>query len=259
VLGAPIAHSRSPVLHRAAYTWLHLPWRYDAIRVEHGELARFVAGLDSTWRGLSLTMPLKTEALALADEASDLARAVGAANTLLLEPGGLLAHTTDVPGIAAALAEHGVAHVPRAVVLGGGATAASAVAALGPVADEVLACVRTASRAEQLHAVAEALGVHLIVEDWDAAPALLDAPVVVATTPAGATDALAPVVPVTPGVLLEVVYHPWPTALAAAWDGAGGRVASGLDLLVHQAAGQVALMTGHDVPVAVLRAALEPA
>jgi shikimate dehydrogenase len=259
VLGAPIAHSRSPQLHRAAHEWLGLPWRYDAIRVEHGDLARFVAGLDATWRGLSLTMPLKTEALALADSASTLARAVGAANTLLLAPEGLLADTTDVPGIAAALAERGVARVPTAVVLGGGATAASAVAALGPVADEVLVCVRTASRAEHLDAVAEALGVHLTVERWDAAPALLAAPLVVATTPAGATDVLAQAVPASPGVLLDVVYDPWPTVLAAAWAEAGGTVASGLDLLVHQAVGQVRLMTGHDVPVAVLRAAVDAA
>lgn len=256
MLGAPVAHSLSPVLHRAAYAHLGLPWRYDAIEVAEDDLDGFLAGLDDTWRGLSLTMPLKERAAALADDRSSLVVATGAANTLLLEPGRLRAHNTDVAGIVAALSEAGVRGGAAATVLGGGSTAASAVAAVSGLADEVVVCLRTPSRAERLRAVAAAVGVRLSVRPWDEAGEHLHAPIVVATTPAGAADLLADDVPPAPGALLDVVYEPWPTRLAQAWAEAGGVVRSGLDLLVHQAVGQVQLMTGRPVPVGVLRAAL---
>ena len=89
VLGDPIAHSLSPALHRAGYAAVGLDWTYDAHRVAAGGLSEFVRGLDASWRGLSLTMPLKREALELASEASPIARLAGAANTLLLVDGAL--------------------------------------------------------------------------------------------------------------------------------------------------------------------------
>lgn len=255
VLGSPIEHSLSPVLHRAAYRQLGLPWRYDAVRVEEADLEAFVSGLGPQWRGLSVTMPLKERAAALAVVRSRLVTMVGAANTLLREPDGWHAENTDVPGVHAALLEQGAASVPAAVVLGGGSTAAAAVAALAGLAAEVVVAVRTPSRAKGLRRVAESVGVPLRTLAWADAARHLDAPVVVSTTPAGATDALASAVPAAPGVLLDVVYHPWPTALAAAWSAAGGRVAGGLDLLAHQAGEQVRLMTGRTVDVDVLRRA----
>jgi shikimate dehydrogenase len=245
------------VLHRAAYAHLGLPWRYEAIEVAEDDLAAFLAGLDATWRGLSLTMPLKERAALLADDRSPLVDATGAANTLLLEPGRLSAHNTDVAGIVAALSEAGARRGSAATVLGGGSTAASAVAALSRLAGDVVVCVRTPTRAERLLAVASAVGVRLSVEPWERAGEHLRAPIVVATTPPGAADALADEVPRAPGALLDVVYDPWPTRLAQAWAEAGGVVRSGLDLLVHQAVGQVQLMTGRPVPVGVLRAALD--
>ena len=244
------------MLHRAAYAHLGLPWRYDAIEVTEDELEAFLVGLDARWRGLSLTMPLKERAAGLADERSPLVQTTGVANTLLLEPGRRVAHNTDVAGIVAALSEARVVRAGSATVLGGGSTAASAVAAAARLVDEVVACVRTPSRAEPLRAVAAAVGVPLTVEPWARAGEHLGAPIVVATTPPGATDGLADAVPTSPGALLDVVYDPWPTRLAQAWAEGGGVVRSGLDLLVHQAVGQVRLMTGRPVLVAVLRAAL---
>ncbi|TDC50157.1 shikimate dehydrogenase, partial [Jiangella ureilytica] len=112
VLGSPIAHSLSPVIHRAAYRRLGLDWEYTAHEVDESSLARFVSGLGPEWRGLSLTMPLKRVALDVAATASDVARTVGAANTLVRrDDGGWDADNTDVPGVVATLRAAGA---PRA-------------------------------------------------------------------------------------------------------------------------------------------------
>jgi shikimate dehydrogenase len=268
VLGAPIAHSLSPTLHRAAYAALGVAGRYDAVAVDEAGLPAFLDRLGPEWAGLSLTMPLKTAVLPLLHEVSAEATRVGAANTVVLSgaPGRRhrAGHNTDVPGMVATLREAGVTGVPRALVLGGGATARSAVAALAAVTSDIDICVRTSVRSAALLATGSACGVDVTVRGWDAAGGnVLDAPLVVATTPAGATDGLAGDVRragVVSGVLLDVVYAPWPTALAAAWSQAGGRVVGGLDLLVHQAALQVPLITGVGVPaelVPVLRRAID--
>ena len=257
VLGAPIAHSLSPVLHAAAYRHLGLDWEYGRHEVREPELAAFLDGLDETWRGLSLTMPLKQVALSCLDEVSELARVVEAVNTVVLAPDGRRSgDTTDVPGMVAALRERGVERVPTATLLGGGATARSALASLREVADRVDVHVRTPARAEHLLQTAEQLGLACEVRPWDERGDGLAAPLVVVTTPAGAADDLVPPGP-DAGVLFDVVYDPWPTPIAAAWARAGGTVVSGLDLLVHQAALQVEQMTGRTVPVDVLRAAGE--
>lgn len=263
VLGSPIAHSLSPVLHRAAYRALGLTdWSYDRFEVGEAELAPFLGGLGQEWAGLSLTMPLKRAVIPLLDEISDTAASVSAVNTVVLtDDGRALGENTDIPGLVAALAERGVTGVERATVLGAGATAASALAALGRLgAREVTACVRTEARAEEMCAWGARLGVTVVAAPWGEAEKALAAPLVVATTPAGVTDALAGAVPAAPGVLFDVLYEPWPTALAAAWSAAGGAVVGGLDLLVHQAVPQVELMTGlAPAPLAAMRAAGEAA
>jgi shikimate dehydrogenase len=256
VAGSPIAHSLSPVLHRAAYAHLGLDWEYERHEVSEDRLGAFLDGLDGTWRGLSLTMPLKHEAVRLATDVSPLARQVGAANTLLLDRGRRYAENTDVPGLVEALRERGVDTADAATVLGGGATAASAVAALAGIARRVDVVVRNPERAGDVLAVADVVGVPCRVVPWSEAVGALAGPLVVATTPKGAADALSASVPATPGVLFDVLYDPWPTPLAAAWGAAGGLVLGGLDLLVHQAVLQVELMTGAAVPVGVLRQAL---
>jgi shikimate dehydrogenase len=248
VLGSPIGHSLSPVLHRAAYGALGLTgWDYAAHEVTEPELPGFLAGLGDEWAGLSLTMPLKSAVLPLLDGAAPLVEVVGAANTVLLRDGRRVGDNTDVPGMVAALAAAGTGSVPYAAVLGGGATARSALAALAAVTADVRAYVRTPARGSELTATAEAVGLRLTVRPWAGASEALGAPLVVNTTPAGAADLLVAQAPPAVGTLFEVLYEPWPTPLAAAWAARGGPVVDGLELLVQQAVLQVGLMTGADV------------
>ncbi|MFE3641768.1 shikimate dehydrogenase [Streptomyces sp. NPDC059169] len=263
VLGSPIEHSLSPVLHRAAYAALGLAdWSYGRFEVGEAELAGFLEGLDGSWAGLSLTMPLKRAIIPLLDAITDTAASVEAVNTVVFgEDGRRTGDNTDIPGMIAALRERGVEKVEYAAVLGAGATASSALAALARVCTgPVTAYVRTHTRAEEMRGWGERLGLEVHTADWAEAGHALDAPLVVATTPAGATDALVPYVPETPGTLFDVLYDPWPTPLAASWAERGGAVVGGLDLLVHQAVLQVELMTGRSpAPLAAMRAAGEEA
>lgn len=264
VLGSPITHSLSPVLHRAAYGELGLTgWTYGRYEVDERRLAGFLDTLEpGEWAGLSLTMPLKRAAIPLLDEVSATARSVEAVNTVVLhDDGRRFGDNTDIPGITAALRERGIEKVERAAVLGAGATASSALAALASVCTgEVTAYVRSAARATEMEQWGERLGVSVRCTDWSEAAAAFGAPLVVATTPAGATDALAAAVPERPGALFDVLYEPWPTPLAGAWAARGGTVVGGLDLLVHQAVLQVEQMTGAArAPLAAMREAGEAA
>ena len=242
VVGDPVGHSLSPVIHRAAYTALGLDWTYDAVRVPRGGLAGFVAGLGKGCRGLSVTMPLKREALALGEPVTERARLAGAANTLVRRADGWLADNTDLPGAAAAVRERWDGPVTTVTVLGGGATAASVALAMCDLgARDVRLLVRSAERAADTAA---------LVRHHPSSPAVtlgdladdVRGEVVVSTVPVEAqTPALVGRCDGVP-VVFEVRYDPWPTPLAAA---AGTRVlVSGLDLLVHQAADQLALFTG---------------
>ncbi|MFI9293883.1 shikimate dehydrogenase [Streptomyces gardneri] len=263
VLGSPIAHSLSPVLHRAAYAELGLDdWSYERFEVDEAGLAGFVDELDDAWAGLSLTMPLKRAIIPLLDEISDTAASVEAVNTVVFrEDGRRIGDNTDIPGMIAALRERGVEKVESAAILGAGATASSALAALARVcAGPVTAYVRSEARAEEMRGWGERLGVDVRTADWERAAEAFAAPLVIATTPAGTTNALATAVPDEVGTLFDVLYDPWPTALAAAWSDRGGKVVGGLDLLVHQAVLQVEQMTGcTPAPLAAMRAAGERA
>jgi shikimate dehydrogenase len=261
VLGKPISHSLSPVLHRAAYDVLGIDWTYDAVELDEPELPDFIAGLDDSWAGLSLTMPLKRAVLPLLDVASPLSELVGAANTVIFTGGQRQGENTDVPGLVAALLEAGVTSVGSATVLGGGATATSALVALRELGvGSVTVAVRRPKLAGDLRAAAERIGVRIDVVWWADAPEAFGADVVVATTPAGSTEELARGIPRrVEGVLFDVVYAHWPTRLAAEWDRHGGRVVGGLDLLVHQAVLQVALMTGREVDAPELVAVMHSA
>ncbi|MHA6795003.1 shikimate dehydrogenase [Pseudonocardia bannensis] len=266
VLGSPVRHSLSPVLHGAAYAALGLDgWHYDAHECDEAGLPGFVDALGPEWTGLSLTMPLKRVALQVADRISPLAAATGAANTLVLRPDGRLAENTDVIGIVAALHEAGVAQVSRAVVLGAGGTAQAALAALRELGvSDPLVLVREAGRTGELRAAADRLGVTptvsaVLTEPERAAAELADADVVISTLPAGAADALA-VAPWAPSTtVVDVIYAPWPTAFAAGAAAAGCTVVSGLAMLLHQAVAQVELMTGRTGPVDAMREALDAA
>ncbi|MBO8189158.1 shikimate dehydrogenase [Streptomyces spirodelae] len=264
VLGSPVAHSLSPVLHRAAYAELGLDgWTYDRYDVDEQGIAGFLSGLDEPepgarrWAGLSLTMPLKRAVIPLLDEITVTAASVEAVNTVLFsDDGRRTGDNTDIPGMVAALEERGIRSVESATVLGAGATASSALAALARICEgEVTAYVRSEERAREMRGWGERLGVAVRTADWARAAEGLRAPLVISTTPAGATDGLAQAVPASGGTLFDVLYDPWPTALAGAWRGA---VIGGLDLLVHQAVLQVELMTGRGpAPLAAMRAAGE--
>jgi len=271
VCGSPIQHSLSPALHRAAYAALELDgWEYDLLEVDEERLPHVVSALDASWAGLSLTMPLKQAVIPLVDEVSDFARAVGSVNTVVVQPRldrrgvpgrrgvRLRAENTDVIGLVTALAEQGAQRISRGVVLGGGATARSAVVALLQAGcTRPVVVVRNATRAGELRAVAARLGGELDVRDWSELPVALTADVVLSTVPIGASAAMTEALlggfrPVWWPLLLDVVYAPWPTPLAAAW---GGVVVGGFEMLLHQAAAQVQLMTGRTAPVEAMRAA----
>jgi shikimate dehydrogenase len=266
VLGSPIAHSLSPVLHRAAYAYLGLDWDYDARVCDEAALPALLAALGPEWAGVSLTMPLKTAVLALLDEVDPVARQSAAANTVVLRQGRRLGFNTDVPGMVAALAERGVRPGGPAAVLGGGATARSAVLAVAQAGwtDIVVYSRRPVTLQWQRAALPEEMflaGVRLAGADLSLGhvSASLRSDLVVSTLPRGVSDAFTDQVPGGLGTLFDVLYDPWPTPLATAWAERGGAVIGGLDLLVHQAALQVVLMTGATAPVADLVAVMRPA
>jgi shikimate dehydrogenase len=258
VLGMPVTHSLSPALHNAAYAALGLPgWHYDRHAVDEAGLRGFVDGLGPEWVGLSLTMPLKRAALGVADDVDPDAAAIGAANTLVRREGRWFAANTDVGGIVATLREVGVRTVGRAVVLGAGGTAQAALAALRRLGEDApTVLVRDPARAGALRATAARIGVSPRIVGGLAGAPLPPADVVISTLPAGAADALAGRALDPATAVLDVVYAPWPTALAAAAAAAGCRVAGGLEVLLHQAVEQVELMTGRPGPTAAMRAAL---
>ncbi|HEX4400839.1 MAG TPA: shikimate dehydrogenase [Galbitalea sp.] len=247
VLGSPIAHSLSPELHSAAYRALGLDWSYEAVEVTRDRLADFVTSRDDSWRGLSLTMPLKVEILPLLGEVSELARETGSANTVLFDRAGPRGFNTDVFGLVEGFSRHGRTALGSVLVLGGGATAASAIVASARLgAHTVFVGVRSPERASALHSVASAQGVELQVrqlEDLLQIDERLDA--VISTLPNGAAAEVA-VDPdtVADATLFDVAYSPWPTPLAAAWTGES--VIGGLEMLVLQALAQVRIFVHGD-------------
>lgn len=253
VLGSPIAHSLSPLLHRAAYAALGLDWQYERFEMSAEGLPDFVAGLDSSWRGLSLTMPLKEVVLGLG-EVEPVARLAGAGNTLILGERPSV-FNTDVSGLAWAVRRVTAGPVPRVTILGSGATARSAVVALTELAaDAVTVIARNPAKAESLAGLARELGLRTHVQTWGSA--LPAADLVVSAAVAGAVDPMAEEVVASAPVVFDIVYAPWPTALARAATQAGRTVIGGLELLVGQALRQIQLMTGQSVPAEVLFSAL---
>lgn len=257
VLGHPIGHSKSPALHNAAYAALGADLGYSAIDVQESALEGFLAQVraEKHWYGLSVTMPLKNVAVGLMDELTPTARALGAVNTIVCTqtPAGvthLRGDNTDVAGLVNALRHAGVAERPRAAILGGGGTAVSAVAALVQLgAPEITVFVRNLAKGSDVLAVAANLGVAISVELFDgAADALEGFDVVISTLPPRGADALAHAfaaqgAAVDGALLLDAAYDPWPSALAQAWEQAGGVVVAGIEMLLYQGVEQVKLFT----------------
>jgi shikimate dehydrogenase len=289
VLGKPIAHSLSPVLHVAAYAALGLDdWSYTAIECGEADLPGLVDSCGPEWAGLSLTMPLKRAVLPLLDQVDPIAAATGGANTVIFRDGQRYGYNTDVPGMVTALSEAGVLSGSGAggggaggggvapgpvTILGAGATACSTVAALrelGITSADVV--VRDPSRTGALLAAARRLAFTVrLTETFPAGPGTFPAGpgtfpagpgLLIATLPSGAADIYTERVraaALTPTAVFDVVYAPWPTPLAMAAAESGATVISGFELLLHQAAVQVELMTGRSAPVAAMRAAGEKA
>lgn len=251
VLGSPIGHSRSPQLHRAAYRELSLDWSYEPVDVPEGGLIDFVAGLSPQWRGLSVTMPLKREALALSADRDRVAELSSSVNTLLLgEPGGLVhGFNTDVPGLVRALAEAGMTRARHVTILGAGATASSALVAAADLGAQTIdVVVRTTTKATGLVELGHQLGLIVTVSSLASiAAAGRGSDLVISTLPGGTVlDTQFPAELRRRALLFDVAYAPWPSALSRSWTTAGGRVASGLGMLLHQALIQVRIfVTGN--------------
>src|SRR5690348_7224642 len=218
VLGSPIAHSLSPSLHQAGYLALGLTgWTYQAIECDEAALPALLASCGPDWAGLSLTMPLKRAVLPLLDHVEPLAAEVGAANTVVFAAGRRHGHNTDVPGLLAALAERGITGTflpphPAVLILGAGATARSALAALRALSiTQLTVAARDPARASDLLATADRLGLKITLTPFDAPrdpPDLL-----ISTVPANAADRYAhPIAPRTfrPPAILHLVYPPPP-------------------------------------------------
>lgn len=255
VLGSPVSHSLSPVLHNAAYRALGLDHTYSAIETAESELGSFLDSVDEEWLGVSLTMPLKEVAFDFADSCDELAELTGAINTLVFGDR-VKAFNTDVLGLVDALSEAGSAKVSSAVIFGSGATARSALVALQRLGAKEVNCIaRNETDVERMATIARQIDVDFSHVQLGEA-GWLQADVVVNTTPVGVLDEIAREVISPKGLLLDVVYNPWPTQLAASWAVTGGTIVSGLSMLLHQAGHQVTLMTGKPAPVAQMREAL---
>ncbi|MFC3299280.1 shikimate dehydrogenase [Arthrobacter agilis] len=265
VLGSPIGHSKSPLLHRAAYRSLGVDCEYSAVEVDERGIEDFLGTVRTGrgWRGLSVTMPLKAAVARLVDTTTEPATALGVVNTVVVDPTGthLTGHNTDVVGIAHALAAGGAGRPSHGVILGGGGTAAAAVAGLARLgASSAAVLVRRPEAATDLLRIGGAVGIEVRLLPWGSARQhLRAADVVISTLPPRAADALAAELAAdptysTPATLLDVAYDPWPSALATAWQQAGGTIVPGLDMLLHQAVEQVRLFFPDRVedPAAVL-------
>lgn len=262
VLGSPIAHSRSPQVHLAAYRALGLTdWTYDRIECTAEQLPALVGGFGPEWVGVSVTMPGKFAALAFADERTERAELVGSANTLVRTPRGWRADNTDVDGVSGALRAAGpdLAAGGTGLVLGAGGTAPAAVVALAELGvEQLIVAARNADKAGELITLAARLGLagrHCPLEDSALTEAAAQAGVAVSTLPAEVAARFADALAGLP-LLLDAIYDPWPTPLAAAVSAAGGTVVSGLQMLLNQAYSQVEQFTGRPAPRTQMAAAL---
>ncbi|MDF2991106.1 MAG: shikimate 5-dehydrogenase [Microbacterium sp.] len=248
VWGDPIEHSRSPRLHAAAYGVLGLDWEYGRERVSEAAFISRMEDLDATWRGLSLTMPLKNAAARAAVSLDDAARRTGAVNTYLLTPDGPHGFNTDVGGLARALREAGVVRADTARILGAGATATSAVLSLAELgADRVEVVARRPEAVTPLRELGASVGVDVVRSSFDDPGAPTEVDVTIGALP-GKVDVGPGIRPFAEngGLLVDVVYGNWPTALAAHWDAAGNAAISGLPMLLHQALLQVRVFVNGD-------------
>ncbi len=261
VTGHPIAHSKSPKLHTAAYGLIGFDCSYSAIDTPPSALPGLITELrsDAAWRGLSVTMPHKAATLPLLDELGPDVAALGVVNTVVPVGTGtgrvLVGYNTDVAGIVNAVRHAGADSPDCAVILGGGGTASAAVAALARLGvARVIVCVRSVAKAQPLVGLGEQLGIEVILDGFnEAASKCAQSPLVISTLPPHGADELARALerlprgtPGTEPVLLDVAYDPWPSELARTWSLRGGIIVPGLEMLLYQAVEQVKLFAGDE-------------
>lgn len=243
MLGSPINHSLSPLLHTIAYTELGLESDYSRIEVKRGELADFLRACDASWNGFSLTMPLKEEVLSCSADISQLAQRIRSANTLVRTGDGFSASSTDITGFTHALTAHGADAGGEVLIIGAGATARAVAAACDGVATRISVMNRSLSRMEAIANCVEISELAFI--SWDESEIFDRADLIISTTPEGASDTLIDFFPSRPrSIFFDVLYKPWPTKALAAWSAGGGQIIDGLDLLIHQGIDQVAIFSG---------------
>lgn len=262
VLGDPIEHSQSPTLHNAGYQAAGLSaWEYHRISSPAGELAGIVADLGPEYSGVSVTMPGKFEALRFADVRTARAELIGSANTLYrTTASSWAADNTDGDGVLGALSTIGIqpGSVDHAIICGGGGTARAVVWALGELGVTELTVLARSQRGEALFDLARTCGMQpqlCYLEGTDLRALADSAQLLVNTIPAGGLDPYVADLAMVPRVL-DVIYDPWPTALAAAVMARGGQVASGLSMLAYQAFAQFELFCGQPAPRAAMAAAV---
>jgi shikimate dehydrogenase len=247
VVGSPIAHTLSPVLHEAAYRALGLDWEYDSFEITEPELRPFLANLDESWRGISLTMPLKREAYRVVDEVDDMyAEDLRVVNTIVFtdDERRLVGYNTDVDGVVRALRDHDIEFVGEILVVGGGATAMSALVSIRQLGGlKASVAVRDPAKARDIAYVGYVYGLDVTVFSLDAIDQIPVAPVLVSTIPAAAQEPYADALVTRAHAVFDVVYDPVRTPLIQAAERAGKTTIGGFDLLLHQAARQVELMT----------------
>ena len=238
VLGSPIAHSLSPLLHSLAYEYLEIAARYEAIEVKAGALSDFLSTTDRNC--LSLTMPLKEEALSVADVVSDIAMRISCGNTLSLSDGIWKLTSTDVLGFDFSLKMHGFNQLDSALIIGAGATARAAAASVSQIAKSVSVISRSPDREPAMN---QASLVDVKYLPWQRTDLINAADLVINTTPDRAADFFVPSIQNPKGTFFEVLYNPWPTAMSKVWSESKNQVIDGLDLLIHQGISQVEIFT----------------
>ena len=255
VVGSPISQSKSPTIHRVAHRVLSLDWNYSAVELLEGRLLQFIEGLDESWLGLSVTMPLKLEANRLASELDEIALATGVTNTLLRTNTGWKGFNTDVFGIQSALAVALTAEKPQVVILGSGATAVSAVFAVSRLnpTSKIALIGRNKYKSKSVQQLASKAGIEIQVRAFRSLSRFVSsADVVISTLPAGALDDYAAQVGRNwffkpRGLFFDVAYHPWPSEFAKAWSARSLPVMSGIEMLIFQAIAQLRVFTAGSI------------
>ena len=267
VIGDPVQHTASPVMHNAALGATDLDYAYVAFHVAADQVRTVPAAMRALQiRGLNVTVPHKVSIMAGLDEISDEARGIGAVNTISNDDGHLTGHNTDAYGVAASL-EHdgGLRTFPAKVVLlgaGGAARAILYVVLQRPEVEEVALLNRSAGRAQQLAEDLDPEGKRVRVGGLEDCDQVGDAGLLINTTSVGMEpeedkSPLADETCLHGGlVVLDIVYRPLRTRLLAQAEAAGARVVEGLGMFVHQGARAFEIWTGEKAPVDVMRRAL---